>query len=137
MFWEKIIDKFYIFKQKSFENLKDFFHYLHIRVFIGLIFFVNSLIWLLARFILNRIDSPQMALHYNVDAGINYYGNSKNIFIIPFLGFLIFFINLVLYLSIGSYRDRVFFSYLLFSVALFANIILLAGISSVYLVNFK
>lgn len=135
--WEKFLDNLYITRQNIRNHLSALLYRLYIKIYLVSIAIVNVTIWLFARFIISRIGAKQMALHYNVDFGIDYYGDVNNVFIIPALGLLIIFVNTFLYTVTFSYRDRIFVSHLLFSSALFANVILLAAVVSVYLVNFK
>lgn len=97
------------------------------------------LIWILAVYIFTQIDQPMMALHYSVDFGIDHYGSSKNIFVIPVLGLIFIFFNIILLLVVSLYnkRDIKFLTHLLLVPALIANIMLLAAVSSVYLINFR
>src|SRR3989339_598593 len=99
--------------------------------------FLNFLTWMAARYIHGEIGSQQIALHYSVDSGIDFYGDIDKIYIIPLLGFFIILINFLLYFNIIIYKDRKFISYILFTTSLVCNLILLISIVSVYLINFR
>lgn len=115
-----------------FVSLKQF----HIRVYLAISVFINALIWIVVRYIDSEIDTKQMALHYNVESGIDYYGATEKIYIIPLLGILVFFVNFFLFTIFSRHKDRRFISHILLSMVVIVNIILLIGAISVYLINF-
>ena len=135
----KFFHHFHLFKQMSRQALGEFFNFLFFKVYLGFMLLVNILVWIFAVFIFTQIDQPMMALHYSVDFGIDHYGQSKNIFVIPVLGLIFIVFNIVLLLIVGSYnkRDVKFLAHLLLVPALIANIMLLAAVTSVYLINFR
>ena len=97
---------------------------------------VNISAWLAARYFDFQLDNNLAVLHYNVDFGIDLIGEAGRIYIMPLLGLIIIFLNLILLVSMGKHKDRRFISHLLFASALIANIILLASLGTVYLINF-
>jgi hypothetical protein len=122
---------------KDFQNLVfNLFSYLYIKIYFIFLLLVNFLIWLTAFSIDSKIDGNQIALHYNVDFGIDYYGDKNKIYIIPLLGFIIILVNLFFLINMHKSRDRKFISHVLLTSALVSNIILLTAIISVYLINF-
>lgn len=122
------------------EGFKNFFTKLfelvYIRVYLVFLISVNLSTWIFARYIDSNIDEKMIALHYSVDFGIDYYGNTSKIYVIPFLGLFIIVINSLLFNSISVYKDRRFLSHLLLSSAMVVNLILLASITMIYLINF-
>lgn len=131
----KIVDYYYSKKKNLF--IFDIFNILYVKLYLLFIAIVNVLEWLLARFIYSEIDQERMALHYNVDFGIDYYGDTKKIFVIPFIGLFIAIVNLILFVLVAKHKDRYFISQILFLVTLFSNCILLLSIALIYLVNFS
>ena len=115
------------------------FTLLSVRVYFIILVLLNTSLWVLSRFVIKTIGEPQIALHYSVDFGINLYGNANNIFIIPLLGFIFIFINLSIIISISRYNqlELRFISHLLLASAVIANIILLAALISIFIVNFR
>jgi hypothetical protein len=109
----------------------------YIRVYLIFLSIINTLEWLLARFIFSEIDQDRIALHYNVDFGIDNYGETEKIFFIPLIGLSIIVVNLFLYMIITKREDKVFVSHILFLTSLFSNCILLVSIALIYLVNFS
>lgn len=133
----KLFNFFYLIRQNIKSNLFDLFAHLYVKIYFFILLIINIIIWLTARFIDTEIGEELIALHYNVDFGINLIGEAKKIYIIPLLGFLIIIINFIIFGSIGKYRGRVFIFYILFAASLLANIILLMAITSIYLINFR
>ncbi len=122
---------------KDFQNLVfNLFSYLYIKIYFIFLLLINLLIWLTSFSIDSKIDGNQIALHYNVDFGIDYYGDKNKIYIIPLLGFIIILVNLFFLINMYKSRDRKFISHVLLTSALVSNIILLIAIISVYLINF-
>lgn len=122
---------------KDFQNLVfNLFSFTYIKLYFGFIFFVNFLIWITSFSIDSKIEGQQIALHYNVDFGIDYYGDKNKIYIVPLLGLIIVFINFIFLTSVYRSRDRKFIAHVLLTSALVSNIILLIAIISIYLINF-
>jgi len=134
---ESFLSNLYLFRQNFASYFFDLFAHFYVKVYSLVAIFVNFLIWVLSGYISSTIDAERMALHYNIDFGIDYYGDVEKIYIIPFLGLVIVFVNFFLFAFTAKYKDRVFISHLLFSSSIFCNIILLAASISVYLVNFR
>jgi len=134
---DKILNNLYLSRLNLKNYFLDLLDPLRVKIYLSAMVFVNILIWSLCKFIVSRIGAEQMALHYNVDFGIDYYGNVGNVYIIPLLGLVIISVNFYLFAFASRFKDKIFITHLLFSSAIFANIILLASAISVYLVNFK
>lgn len=137
----KITNSFYIFRKTFWQKAKDDFleiiSYFFIKVYLGILFGINLLIWILSEYIFQTIGSEQIALHANIDFGIDYYGSAKEIFILPLLGLLVVALNFSLAASFSRHRDRIFLFHLLLASGILINLILLAAIISVYYINFK
>ena len=135
----KILSRFYLFKQNFVKNISDLFSYLFIKIYLSTLVLLNFFVWFLASRIYSRAETPQVALHYNVDFGIDLYGNAFKIFIVPFLGFLLIIINLIIILLINYYqREEVkFISHILLATALLSNLFLLAANFTIYFINFR
>lgn len=132
----QIINYYYILKQGTALFFSRLFEQLYIRIYLFVLLAINLGNWILARYIDSQIDEKMIALHYNVDFGFDYYGNTKKIYIIPLLGLLIIVVNSLLFNSVNEYKDRKFLSHLLLGSAILVNIILLASTTIVYLINF-
>ncbi len=124
-------------KQQIFNIFHDLFFFFFFKIYLGLFLLINSLLWLSAFYIKNIIGEPRMALHYNVDFGIDYYGSVNKLFVLPALGLFIYVINISLLTIARNQRDRKFIGHILCLGAVLANLILLVGISSIYLINFR
>ncbi len=95
-------------------------------------FLLNVGLLLFFYFFIKQTDIP-IVLHYNVDWGVDYFGEFKNIFTLPFVGLVIFLLNFLLALKVRSNAKGL--SYFLLSVSLISAIFLwLAGIA-LYIIN--
>ena len=91
---------------------------------------LNIAIWLVLAFSINS-SSEIIPLHYNIYFGIDLIGAWYKVFIIPFLGLLIFFINFAL-----SYIIKVrLLDYFLVASSTFIQFILLVASIFVVLLN--
>ena len=115
----------------------DLFFFFFFRVYLGIFLFLNSVLWIVAIYIKKIIDEPRIALHYNVDFGIDYYGSANQLFVLPSLGLVIFLSNVALFSIVRNQKDRKFIGHILCATAVLANLILLISLASVYLVNFR
>ena len=135
----KILNYFYLFRRNLRKNTVDLFSYLFVKIYLVILPIINFFIWLGTYRIYNQTQTPQIALHYNVDFGIDLYDDVKKIFIIPLLGFLFVFINFFV-VSLVNYYQRSeikIVGHILFAAALLGNIMLLAAVISVYFINFR
>ncbi len=136
----QILNKLSSIIDKSIKDLKIIFFIslkqLYIKIYLISFLILNSFAWGVVRFIDSEVDRDKIALHFNVESGIDYYGDTYKIYILPILGFLIFLINFILFLKFSSHKDRKFISHILFSMVIIVNTILLIGAISIYLVNF-
>ena len=134
--YSKTFNIIYNIKQNTYYLVSDIFSYLYVKIYISFLLIINILNWISARYIYTEIGDKLIALHYNVDFGVNYIGKAREIFIIPFLGLIIIIINFILILFLNRYKDKRFFHHILFNSALISNLVLLASIISIYLINF-
>jgi len=132
----KLFNIFYIFQKNLANSLSGIFAFFYVKVYSVFLVLINILIWIFARHIM-AIGTEQIALHYTVDFGIDFYGDSRQIFIIPILGLIIILFNFIIILILSQNKDFTLLSHILLIAALLSNIVLLAAISSVYLINFR
>jgi hypothetical protein len=127
---------YYPIKNATKEQLITAFTSLSAKIYLVIILLLNISMWLGARYIARKVGTEQMALHYSVGFGIDYYGDTIRIYTIPLLGFLIALLNFILFTVVSNYRDKNFIGHILFSASVAANIILLASLLSIYIINF-
>lgn len=132
-----IFNIFYSLRKNAKNSFFNALSFVFVKVLLVSSLIVNILVWVIAEFIKKTTGVEQIALHYNVDFGIDFFGNSTQIFIIPVLGLMIILFNFLIVMYLQQNKDIVIISYILLTVALLANIVLLAAISSVYLINFR
>ncbi|MEA3398307.1 MAG: hypothetical protein U9R06_01025 [Patescibacteria group bacterium] len=137
LFAEKLYNLIYSAKQKISDYFFDFFSYLFFKVYLFTLLIINIFLWLAANYINKNIDSEKIALHYNVDFGINLIGHPKKVYIIPLLGIIFIILNLLILFCIRKNKDRIFIAHILLACALASNLILLVAITTVYLINFR
>lgn len=106
------------------------------KIYISVLLAINGGIWVFAFLIKTKITEKQIALHYNIDFGIDYYGDINKVFVIPILGLIIALVNFILYSTVSYSKDRVFIAHLLNASAVVSNIILLTAIILIYLINY-
>jgi hypothetical protein len=128
---------FQVAKAKVREIIGGLFFFVFYRIYFGVFLLLNTLLWLFAHYIRSRIGEEKIALHYNVDAGIDYFGSDWQVYILPALGILIFFANTMVFAIARNQEDRKFIGHVLMSVAILSNLVLMAGLASIYLSNLK
>lgn len=103
-----------------------------VRLLLIFSFLLNVGLFLFFLFFIKQTDIP-IVLHYNVDLGVDYFGEFKNIFVLPFVGFAIFLLNIVLALKIWNRIKSL--SYFLLSVTLISEIFLWVAGIALYIIN--
>ncbi len=126
-----------VLKRQINNVINDLFFFYFFKIYLAVFLFLNLSLWIAAIYIKKAIDEPRIALHYNVDFGIDYYGSVNQLFILPILGLIIFIVNVLIFSIVRNQKDRKFIGHILCAVAVLVNLILLIGIFSVDLVNFK
>lgn len=133
----KLFNYWHLFRKNTLFAFKNAIDFLHVKIYMFFSVFINILIWFLARRIKADAGSDRIALHYTVDFGIDYYGTAGQVFIIPVFGLIIILFNFSVLLLFSRRKDFSLLSHLFLATALLANLVLLAAISSVYLINFR
>ncbi len=93
---------------------------------------LNVALFLFFLFFIEQSNIP-IVLNYNVDWGVNYFGEVKSIFILPAVGIIIFLFNGVLALKLWG-KNRIL-SYFLATITLLAQIFLFISGIALYLIN--
>lgn len=93
---------------------------------------LNLGLFLFFLFFIKQSDVP-IVLHYNVDWGVDYFGEVKKIFILPLAGLVIFLLNGALALRLW-FRMRSL-SYFLASVILTSEVFLWLAGTALYIIN--
>ncbi|MDA3839572.1 MAG: hypothetical protein PF572_00645 [Patescibacteria group bacterium] len=136
----KFIDLAYSWWDYFTSEISSVFSFLYVKIYFVFFIAVNGINWLFSYYIFSNIlpeTRELIALHYNVEFGVNLIGNANNIFILPSLGLLIIVINFSLLLSIYKLKNSKFLGNFLLLPALISNVYLLIGLVSIYLANFK
>jgi hypothetical protein len=116
-----------MFKQLAFLRQDKYFFYIFIAG-IG----ANIFSWILI-FLFLKKETLNIILHYNILSGVDYQGSSQKLFIIPAIGLLVIFMNLII--SRAVYAEDKFISYLLISAALVSQMFVVIAVITIILVN--
>lgn len=111
-------------------------NYINTRIFLFLwsvSFLFNIITFLIIRYKLGGNSESSVALKYNIISGVEWFGQGRNLYLIPVVGFFVFIINLVLFRSLKNTEP--FLAILTAFAALIVQIILLAGILFLMQVN--
>lgn len=133
--WLKLLNTIHLAGLNGREMILNLLSFFCARVYLAVLLGLNLLDWLVAYAINKNVSQNLIVLHYNVDFGVNLIGAVKKIYLIPFLGLIIILINFILLAVI--HRQGKFIVHLLLSGAILANLFLLAGLASLYLINFR
>ncbi len=133
---DKLLNFYYLIKHNIIEQVTAAISSLSVKIYLVLLLILNVLIWIGAKYIAAMVNADQIALHYSVGFGIDYYGDTVKIYIIPLLGLLIILLNFSLYAIVAKYKDNNFIGHILFSGAIVSNLILLISMFSIYIINF-
>lgn len=113
--------------------MKEFFKNPTNQLLIGSSLLLNIALFLFFYFFIKQSNIP-IVLHYNVDWGVDYFGEVKSIFILPTVGTIIFLLNGVLALKLWT--NIKVLAYFLTAITLISEVFLwLAGIA-LYIINF-
>lgn len=112
--------------------MKEFFKDKIIRFFLISSLALNIGLFLFFLIFIKRSDIP-IVLHYNVDWGVDYFGEVKNIFLLPLAGLIIYFISGVLALRLWTKMKSL--SYYLSAVVLISEIFLWLAAIALYIIN--
>lgn len=128
LFWHHLVDFF-----------MEIFSYLETKIYFAVTIFIIIFSWLVTYRIYHFSPSSQeIALHYNVNFGINLIGAAKNIFIIPSAGLIILFLNTLLLFGLRkNFIDKRFNRHLILAFTLIANLFLLIAAIILYIVNWN
>lgn len=112
--------------------MKEFFKNTTIRLLVGLSLFLNIALFLFFYFFIRQSDIS-IVLHYNVDWGVDYFGEVKSIFTLPVVGMIIFLLNSILALKLWD-KNRILSYFLATVTFLTQNLLIVSGIA-LYLIN--
>lgn len=135
--YSKFYERFYSWRVKVSASVGEFFSYIPNRVYVALSLIFQAFSWFFSYYIYKNLTGTLLVLHYNVDFGINWIGDSYNIFYFPAVSFLIFLLSMVVLLIFGPGKYFRFQSNLIMISVLMSNLGMLSALLLVYLINFK
>lgn len=112
--------------------LKAYLGDFKIKIILILSIILNVGLFLFFYFFIKQSNVP-IVLHYNVDRGVDYFGEIKDVFTLPIIGFLILFFNAVLAARLWLKSNVL--SYFLTVVILISQIFLVLSGIALYLIN--
>ena len=112
--------------------LKAYLSDFKIKIILTLSIVFNIGLFLFFYFFIKQSNVP-IVLHYNIDRGVDYFGEVKDIFTLPIIGFLILFFNAVL--AVRLWLKSKALSYFLTVVILISQIFLVLSGIALYLIN--
>ncbi|NTU99422.1 hypothetical protein HGA64_05480 [Candidatus Falkowbacteria bacterium] len=107
----------------------------YIRIYFAAILILNIADWVVAVALKYNATQDQIVLHYNVDFGVDLYGDSGRVFLLPLLGLIIFLTNSLLVVNANKHDRGV--SHGLMAVATLCNFLLLIAQISLYSYNLR
>ncbi|EKE21839.1 MAG: hypothetical protein ACD_7C00115G0004 [uncultured bacterium] len=119
--------------------LKSFFgqEYFRSHIIIWLLilsFIINTANWLSLNIWVKPVDFS-IILHYNVYFGVDSIGDYREVYILPIIGLILFFINFVLSLYFYQQKERIA-SYILLIATLMIQLSLAVASTSIILINY-
>ncbi len=114
---------------------KELYFIKHFRLYFFLLLSINFFLWLIAYRLRRDVGTDQMALHYNINSGFDYYGRASEIYIIPLIGLVMIMANVFIFAGIKNTKYAKFFLHILLPAAFLVNLTLIAGIFVLKLVN--
>lgn len=93
---------------------------------------VNLTAWILVLFFLEQ-GKINIILHYNVIFGVDFKGSSEQVFIIPLIGLVIFFLNSIITTLV--YKKETIIAYLLLSTSLVCQIFSIIAVVAIIMIN--
>jgi len=134
--WSKISQNFYLEKRDLTDKFFEVVSYLVVRIYLIVFLFFNLTLWFIAYIIYSQSSDTLIALHYNVDFGVNLIGSVNKIFVLPIIGLLIMVINFTVVLSAFRMKSARFLVHVLLFTPVLIHIFLLTAAVSIYLINF-
>ncbi|MFA5961805.1 MAG: hypothetical protein WC848_03940 [Parcubacteria group bacterium] len=133
-------NKLKFFEGKSLNGKIKFFfgqEFFRSRIVLWLLFlgvFFNLVIWSVLKFYSHPAGSS-IILHYNVYFGVDSIGASREVFLLPSIGFIVLLINVLLSFYFYVKKERIA-SYVLLLAALMVQLSLLISAISVIIINY-
>lgn len=122
-------------KETVFLFFHNWFFVPYLRNYTLAVAFFSALNWLLAWSVFRQSQGQQLILHYNIKFGADRIGDPLYLFYLPLIGLGVFFANLIIASILKSEKN--FLGHLLLYSSLIFNQLILAGLWSIYLINFR
>lgn len=137
MAYSNFYARFYTGMQKIRESVAVVWKFLPSRIYLGVILFLNLVLWFQAIAIFQRLNGDFLILHYNIDFGVDLLGVPQKIFYFPIAALLVFLLNFILVTLFSRHRDAKILFHLFFSGTIIFNIFTSLALFAIYLINFQ
>lgn len=129
--WNKVLEKI---KLKISGHVQEFLKS-HIAIWLLIFgFLANMINWIILWIWIEPVEFP-IILHYNVYFGVDSVGDYRQVYILPFVGLILFLINLLLAMYFYAQKERIA-SYVLLIGTLMIQLSLIVASASVILINY-
>jgi hypothetical protein len=125
------------FKERVADLAGPVFELLSVKIYLGVLLFLNSFVWLAVYYIAGQVTQELVVLHYNVDFGVDLVGNVNNMYMIPAVGLLIAVANFLLVFLFSRQADLPLIAHFLLGTAVVVNFFLLISLIPIYFINFS
>jgi hypothetical protein len=113
------------------------FKFNYTKVYVGVIIFLQALVWLQTIAVFRRLTGDSAILHYNIDFGVDLIGSPQEVFYYPLFGLAVAIINISLAAIISRrHEPRLVIHFLLLAAVAFAVFLNLA-LLAINFINFR
>jgi hypothetical protein len=133
----KFYENFYSLRQNFFSGFSYLSGFFFVRLYFIILLGLNLFVWLAVYLINTGVSQELIVLHYNTDFGVDLIGEVGKLYIIPILSLIVILINEILLFACSRRKDFKFLAHILLAAALAVNLVLLAALGSIYLINFS
>jgi len=137
MSYSAFYSRFYDLIDNIKESCRFIFRLYSVRVYLILFFIWQIIIWMQAALINKSLTGDLVALHYNVDFGIDLIAPRPTIFFYPILTMIVFILNLSFLLFLKNNKQVKIINHFLLGAAIFFTVLMSLVLLSVYLINFR
>jgi hypothetical protein len=129
--WNSILEKVKLIISG---HVREFFKS-HIVIWLLIFSFLANMInWLILWIWIEPVEFP-IILHYNVYFGVDRVGDYQQAYVLPLIGFILLFVNLLLAMYFYAQKERIA-SYVLLIGTLMIQLSLIVGSASIILINY-
>ncbi|HPY08949.1 MAG: hypothetical protein ACOX0H_02415 [Patescibacteria group bacterium] len=137
MNYSNIYARIYNFRVAIAKNFKQLFSIPAVKIYVIFLVFLQISAWVQAILIRRKISDDFLVLHYNIDFGVDLVGRANDIFYYPFLGLLVFILNLTLAAFFSRRPQAKITTHLFLAATLIFGSFLSLVLVAINLINFR